>query len=561
MLTREQMRNKSQGVADIYNAIEDQMLVNMAKAFKKHRGELANDPNTWQILQLRELGALTQEQLVTIAQNSGLAIDEISHVLGEIGYEAMDSVELDVQEAAKQGISLVTAASTMGVVDTVVFQMVAQSKDTLNMVNTTMLRQSEDIYRNILQQTVAKHLTGTMTPHQALRHVLSEWSDIGIPALIDTAGRRWQPEAYINTVMRSMSGNVANGVQDTIMDTYDIDLVEISSHMGARPKCAPYQGRIYSRSGMSTKYPPLSETSYGEPAGIRGINCGHIFYPFIEGVSIQRNHPVDTETNDKAYLESQYQRKLENGIRKAKRKERVLQEAGDTEGAKEQSGKVAEKQLQMREFIDSTGRTRRRNREQIYTGALPPRPTPQPRTPTPPPPKPRPKPTPAEVLRKNVSKKEKEIRNMDVEQASVYNRSGKLLWEKKGATNNVDLSEAAAKGLLKGSIVTHNHPKSSSFSPEDIRLLMNYELHEIRAIGKNGNLVTASRTFDRKLSISQYTEMNQKIDSASNRIRREIRKEVIRGKLDPSDASIEHWHRVWSEVADDIGIKYERTVE
>ena len=62
------------------------------------------------------------------------------------------------------------------------------------------------------------------------------------------------------------------------------DTVELSAHAGARPEHAEWQGKIYSRSGKSEKYPDFrSSTGYGTGAGLCGWNCRHSFGPCIEG--------------------------------------------------------------------------------------------------------------------------------------------------------------------------------------------------------------------------------------------------------------------------------------
>lgn len=64
------------------------------------------------------------------------------------------------------------------------------------------------------------------------------------------------------------------------------DLVEVTAHAGARPEHAEWQGKVYSRSGKSKKYPPLKEsTGYGTGAGLGGWNCRHSMFPYYEGTS------------------------------------------------------------------------------------------------------------------------------------------------------------------------------------------------------------------------------------------------------------------------------------
>ena len=137
--------------------------------------------------------------------------------------------------------------------------------------------------------------------------------------------------------------------------------------------CYPYQGKFYSwdntagtielGDGSVVSYEPINSTSYGQPAGLFGINCGHYPIPIIAGVTIP--HGADNiqpeEENDKAYALSQEQRALERKIREAKR---LVEMAGDS-ATPEDKQKVKDAQAQMREFIAKTGRTRRYDREQI----------------------------------------------------------------------------------------------------------------------------------------------------------------------------------------------------
>ena len=109
---------------------------------------------------------------------------------------------------------------------------------------------------------------------------------------------------------------------------------------------------------------PISATSYGEPAGLYGINCGHV--PpnvFTPGFTKIRGEVPDKAENDRRYAESQEQRGIERKIRYAKREIAMLEAAGlDATKAKE---KLKRAQADMRAFINRTGRTRRSDREQI----------------------------------------------------------------------------------------------------------------------------------------------------------------------------------------------------
>jgi Phage minor capsid protein 2 len=355
-------------VVEVFLAIEEQILINIAKRLKKHKGMLDEDILSWQAQQLSELGALTQQNIITIAKHARLSIDEVTKMLKKAGYTTVQEYEGDLQEAVQLGLAIQppTGPEVSPSLQAILSAYQAQAMNTFNLVNTTLIQQAEQAYLDIVNQTVGKVLAGVQTPREALREVAGKLAEKGIPALIDKAGKQWSTEAYMNMVMRSMSNRIANDMQDARMAEYGVDLIEVSSHMGARPKCAPYQGRIFSLSGTSDKYPSFSTTSYGQPDGLFGINCRHVKYPFIPGITKQRFKPFDAEKNRKAYEESQQQRFLERQIRKAKRELAMMQAMGDEEGIKKAKQKVLDRQAEMREFIDATGRTRNRAREQVY---------------------------------------------------------------------------------------------------------------------------------------------------------------------------------------------------
>lgn len=111
-----------------------------------------------------------------------------------------------------------------------------------------------------------------------------------------------------------------------------------------------------------------SETTYGEPAGLFGINCKHYPSPFIPGVSVIRGEPQNPEENAKAYAESQQQRGLERKIREEKRDLMMMKAQGaPDEMIKAQRAKIRKTDDDIDAFCAETGRARRQNREGVYT--------------------------------------------------------------------------------------------------------------------------------------------------------------------------------------------------
>lgn len=355
---------------EIFLKIEEQILINAARKLRTNKRLIDDDIQSWQLDKLNQLGALNEENYMTLAKHSGLALDEVSKMLEQAGYSAVSEIETDMLEAVRRGIlsspgDIKSSESLLNILQ----GYENHSRDWINMVNTTMLDQSRQQYLNVVQNVTGKVMSGVSTPEQALREAARSWGQMGVPAMIDKAGREWSTEAYVNMITRTVTTNVTHEMQYARMDEYGVDLIEVSSHAGARPLCAPYQGRIFSRSGTNRNYPAFSETSHGEPAGLFGINCGHFKYPYIPGITERTYFPhEDGVENALIYEQSQSQRHHEREIRKAKREYNMMKEMKDEKGMEEAKQKVLKKQANMRTFIDNTGRTRQRDRETLPVG-------------------------------------------------------------------------------------------------------------------------------------------------------------------------------------------------
>lgn len=144
----------------------------------------------------------------------------------------------------------------------------------------------------------------------------------GVSNQIDVAVRR-----HIVTQV----GQAAGRMTEARMEQYGHDLVFTSSHFGARPDHAAWQGKAFSLSGKTKGYPDFaSATGYGTGAGLLGWNCGHTYGPYFEGITELPKLPerVHGMTNDEMYEATQKQRGYERAIRKTKREIAALEEAG-----------------------------------------------------------------------------------------------------------------------------------------------------------------------------------------------------------------------------------------
>lgn len=352
-------------VERMYQQIELEMLQNIGKVIGNGEGVDKEGVTQWRVAKLSQLGVLRNDQLKVLAKYSNMTVQELINYINELGVTEIEAFEGRNKALVDAGVDYVPPSNN--VYDRLL-ALEKQSKDVMNMVNTNMLTFSEQAYIDIITKASTDVLTGNATLYQSLIIVAGEWAETGIPAIIDKAGKAWSTEAYISMVLRATQKNVVNEMQEGRMDDYEIDLVEFSSHTGSRPSHVEFQGKVYSRSGKSKKYPARSTTTYGIGADgmVTGIGCGHQEYPYIEGISTKTYEPYNKKESEEVYKESQKQRYLEREIRRAK-KEKTMLEAmkANEEDLRELDKRIRQKQAKMREFIDQTGRTRRRQKEQI----------------------------------------------------------------------------------------------------------------------------------------------------------------------------------------------------
>lgn len=376
----------AEGVDSLYMDLESRLMQNIVRHIQNYDQPIPTDE--WLLQKLAEIGRLDRENIRIISEMAGISNTAAQRMLEEMAGNVTKELEPGFQYLSRQGVigEAVPAAKSRNVKQ-VMRNLHKQAKDTLNLCNTTMLYKARDAYKALVQRTaglandvarrqdyidmlnqgISASVIGGQSRAQVVRQCIREFNDRGIPAFVDKRGREWTPEAYVNMAMRTTSGSVASQIQMARCEDYGIDLVEVDSHSGARPKCARDQGKIFDRANRSIKYPHWNTSSYGEPDGLLGINCGHHIYPYIEGVSIRRYFPTeDMDANDKLYKQVQVQRGMERTIRKQKRECMLYDELGDREAFEQAAVKLKEKESQMKGYIAGNGQLhRRRDREQV----------------------------------------------------------------------------------------------------------------------------------------------------------------------------------------------------
>lgn len=379
-------------MAEVYEAVVNRILINMARHFQYiNAGEVPSGTWIYQAKKLAEMGQVNKETEKIILDMLGDADGVLRALLEESILNGLKDAEPALRKAAEKGF-LPGGINTPPVLDPGQMQAFSayykQSADKLNMVNTVMLESTGWAYQatvadivnrmnnaqGILNKATGEVVTGVSSWNDAIRRGVQDMVKNGITGFVDHGGHKWSPEAYVAMDVRTTMANTARAAVWERCEAYGDDLYQVSWHNGARPLCFPWQAKVISRSdtvqdvedgeGFTVHVYAQSETTYGEPAGLFGINCGHYPIPFVPGFSRIRQPKQDAEENEKAYEQSQQQRYLERRLREEKRDLEVMKAQGASEEElKWQRQCIREASGDIDEFCAKTGRTRRRDRE------------------------------------------------------------------------------------------------------------------------------------------------------------------------------------------------------
>lgn len=390
--------NMSWEMAEVYGAITDQILINLSRYFPYIK-DVSNVPKSafeYQAVMLAQMGQVNRETIQIIRNNLKGANSALVGVLEQTIIDAVRKAEPSLLSAVKKGVlnpptnPIIVSPNQYRAFD-LYYKQAAQK---MNLVNTVMLESTKQAYQatvadvanrvQVIQTALdvgaGETITGVSSWNQALRHSMDRLKANGITGFIDHGNHHWSAEAYVAMDIRTTVYNTSRAAVWETNQNFGNDLYIVSYHDGARPLCYDWQNKVISSINASRDVTDLdgntvhvyaqSDTTYGEPAGLFGINCKHYPSPFIPGVSVlydSSNIPSEEE-NKKVYEQTQEQRSLERKLREEKRDLMMAKAQGaDDEEIKALRQKCRQTSDDIDTFCEETGLPRRQNREGVYT--------------------------------------------------------------------------------------------------------------------------------------------------------------------------------------------------
>lgn len=366
-LNDQQLMLMADNVSDIYRQLCNDLFDNVVERLHD-RGTyyLEKQPYLWQLEKMADMGMLNDYNVKLIAERSGIAEELIRDIIENEGYK----VYKDTHE------QLNSNAYDYKVMKDLISYSNQAVDDVHNLINTTLPKSVQAMYKDIIETTVAKVVTGMATDQEALDETIMKFQQRGFYGYTDKAGRRRRADDYARTVINTTVRRTFNEMRMRPAQELGIDTFYYSIKAAAREMCAPLQNQIVTtgqaRTEEGVKIYALDDYGYGKPGGCQGINCGHTMTPFIPGANYMPD--IDDDLKDlteeqaieNANIQSK-QRAMERAIRNSKEQLHVAEIMHNDELTNKYKTKLTDQKRALKSYIDDHPFLYRdENRERYY---------------------------------------------------------------------------------------------------------------------------------------------------------------------------------------------------
>ena len=357
-LNDQQLTLDASRVADIYHQLTVDLFDQVIDRVRERgTASLEDNPYLWQLEKMSEMGLLNNANVKLIAEYSGVAEEQLRYVIENEGYKVYKDTKSQLLEALGSNGNFITnnliqtnlanyANQTMGDLD--------------NLINTTLPRSVRKVYQGIIEETVAKVVTGLETPQKAISTTVIKWADKGFYGFTDKQGKQWRADTYARTVINSTSWRVYREARMAPAKELGIDTFYYSMKPAAREMCAPIQHQIVTfgqtRVEEGERIYSLLDYGYGSAGGCLGINCHHTLTPYVVGVNYKPDLPehlanLTPEEAIKNANSQSKQRAIERSIRQSKELLQVANKLEDEDLISKYKGQVKARQAAMRSYL------------------------------------------------------------------------------------------------------------------------------------------------------------------------------------------------------------------
>lgn len=320
MLTPEYLQSVGVDIENLFYDAETDILIDIARRIRENDFKMTATAE-YQVQKLKELGLATKTINDILAEALNTSNEKIEEIMQESIYKAIRS-DMYIYEAAGLDVSGISYKEQ-------ILKGTNAAKGEIKNLCKTTAQLGTNKFIELLDKAYLQASSGAFSYDMAISNVINDLAANGLGMIEYPTGTRRRIDTVARTAVRTAVNQSALKCQEDVMDEMDVNLVETSSHLGARPSHAEWQGRIFWRLKPYGNYKNFKEaTGYGTGAGLGGWNCRHSFYPYFPGLSERTYQHYRKKENEEVYQLEQEQRYNERKIREWKRRQAVNKAGG-----------------------------------------------------------------------------------------------------------------------------------------------------------------------------------------------------------------------------------------
>lgn len=312
MLTPEQLEAMPYDLQQLVDQLEDDILESMAQMLVQ--ADFDVDEFAWEMQKAQELTKTRDDIVKILSRRTGVMEQTIQKILTSA---AVESLSFDAAIYSMAGLNPLPFVRSPGM-QQLLRAGIENTQGVMHNWTRTTANTATKQFEDEMDRAYMQVLSGAFSPSTAVSRAVSRLAKAGIQAVRYQSGHVDYMDVAARRAVRTGIAQTTGKLQEQLADELGCDLMQITSHLGARPSHAVWQGRIVSRSGRRGYLSP-NDIGYGTGPGLKGWNCRHDWYPYIEGVSFSSAEIYDLGENLEVYEATQKQRALERKVRASRR--------------------------------------------------------------------------------------------------------------------------------------------------------------------------------------------------------------------------------------------------
>ncbi len=336
-LTPSQLDKLPDGMIQLMSELQDEIISDICRRIRKTN--LLTPTEEWQLVKANQLTMSSREVKRRIAQKLKISEKAVKELYTDAVRTAIREDEKIYKFAIADGVlagdyrEKLTNYTRSAAFSNALKKGLKNTNGLMRNLTNSAAAAANRQLSDALDLAYLEAASGAFAPQEACFKAVKKLGAEGIKCVNYKSGRTDQLDVAVRRAIVTGIGKTCGDLQLGLAAEMDCTLVEVTSHLGARPSHAEWQGQIYSLVKGHPKYPYFYDaTGYGTGDGLCGWNCRHSFFPYFEGISKPANEPEFSRSeNERVYRDTQKQRAYERAIRKSKRELAALDGARSVE--------------------------------------------------------------------------------------------------------------------------------------------------------------------------------------------------------------------------------------